>query len=770
MVCDVFDFRGAKGVQIGNQNSQTNIIYPDTTRAVVEPLVAGGSGDFVGRESEIQEVFGPPGAAVTVLAGLAGAGKTALARAAAARAVMHGEFPGGAFLIDMRGYGPDDARVGPAHVFAPFLRAAGTVEPAGPVDEQAAQYHRFLAECDKPMLLVLDNVAATEQVAELIPHGSAHRVLITSRHLLGDLPGMRVRELHEMSPAEAVTVLEMVLRRRAPADSRVRDEPGAAAEVARLCGYLPLALHIVAEVLADNRTRPVAEVARRLAEPGERLNELAYGDQPGIRAAFDLSWENLVSRHPEAARLFALLSLHPGEDLSASSATALAGAAGAEVLRWLDEMRRSHVVQTGRSAGRYQFHDLMRLYADYRCASDISPDEQDAAVGRLIDDYENALSEATRQFEDMPTSTGRFAGRDQALDWLEAEMAGLVPVVKLAAEKGHLRATGNLAFDLRLYADFTGNYRDLLDVSVLAVDAARRLNEPEAEALLLNSVGISLRELGRVDQAVAAHERSLSLFRAAANLDGEGVALGNLGLAYTAAGRPRDAEAAQRRSLEISRRLGHRTDEVLSLISLAEAESRPAEAISLMRRALRVARDGAGPDMEVHALLALGKALGETGTYAEAADLLTSAEDIARRRRDDRRTADAAGSLGIVAEERRSWAEAAGHYERELVIRRRLGDPVAIGMTLGAIASTRQELARYAEAVALYGESAALFEAAGDLKNLGHTHAMVGLTHDEAGDPAAAQHAWRAALTAFEAAGAQENVTMVRQLLDREQG
>jgi hypothetical protein len=79
-------------------------------------------------------------------------------------------------------------------------------------------------------------------------------------------------------------------------------------------------------------------------------------------------------------------------------------------------------------------------------------------------------------------------------------------------------------------------------------------------------------------------------------------------------------------------------------------------------------------------------------------------------------------------------------------------------------------LARYAEAVALYGESAVFFEAAGDLKNLGHTHAMAGLAHDAAGDRAAARHAWRAALSAFEAAGAQENITMVRQLLDSEQG
>jgi hypothetical protein len=53
-------------------------------------------------------------------------------------------------------------------------------------------------------------------------------------------------------------VLALALRATNPDDSRITDEPAAVAELARLCGHLPLALRIIAELLADQPERPVS--------------------------------------------------------------------------------------------------------------------------------------------------------------------------------------------------------------------------------------------------------------------------------------------------------------------------------------------------------------------------------------------------------------------------------------------------------------------------------------------------------------------------------
>jgi len=187
----------------------TMIVNEATTAAgpvaVVVPVVAHGvaaSGVFVGRDGPVGELLGlldpnrqGPGTTtvVSAVAGLAGVGKTALARHAASIAVGRGWFPGGAVLVDLHGYDPA-GRVEAAQTFGPLLRALGVDgEEVPPVEaEQAAAYHQLLAglaEQGRPVLLVLDNVSGPQQVADLLPAHRLHRVVVTSRHTLGDLPG-----------------------------------------------------------------------------------------------------------------------------------------------------------------------------------------------------------------------------------------------------------------------------------------------------------------------------------------------------------------------------------------------------------------------------------------------------------------------------------------------------------------------------------------------------------------------------------------------------
>ncbi|WP_234441827.1 NB-ARC domain-containing protein, partial [Streptomyces sp. WM6386] len=185
-----------------------------------------------------------------VVTGMPGVGKTELVLQAADRALRReGWFPGGVLFVDLFGYDPE-RRLPPEQALASFLRALGVPADHVPADvqERARLYATILrryADAGRRLLVVLDNVAAVEDVRLLVPSGGATSVLITSRYALG-VPGARMHRLMELQLDEAVALLgDGLTAANGVSDTRVTDAPESAAEIARLCGLLPLALQIV---------------------------------------------------------------------------------------------------------------------------------------------------------------------------------------------------------------------------------------------------------------------------------------------------------------------------------------------------------------------------------------------------------------------------------------------------------------------------------------------------------------------------------------------
>lgn len=214
---------------------------------------------------------------VSAVAGAPGVGKTALAHAAARAAVTRGWFPGGAVTVDLHGYDPDPAQVvWPTQLYPGLLRALGVSGEQIPPEEtgQATVYHQVLdqlAEAGRAVLVVLDNVGDPDQVAALLPHATGgHRALVTSRDSMARLLGARLLDLHVLDPDAAVHLLDTGLRRRDPADRRVTGDPGAAGQLVELCGRLPLAVQIVAALLADEPDRPLTGMVADLTDEQHR--------------------------------------------------------------------------------------------------------------------------------------------------------------------------------------------------------------------------------------------------------------------------------------------------------------------------------------------------------------------------------------------------------------------------------------------------------------------------------------------------------------------
>ncbi|KJY25432.1 BTAD domain-containing putative transcriptional regulator, partial [Streptomyces sp. NRRL S-495] len=381
-----------------------------------------------------------PAAAVFTVSGTAGVGKSTLVVHWAHR--VRGRFPDGQLYADLHGFsaGPPLS----AHaVLARFLRALGVPGPQVPSapDEAAALYRSMLA--DRRVLVVLDNAHSAEQVRPLLPGGPHCLTAVTSRTSLAGLTardGARSLALDLMPDADAVALLDRVI-----GGDRARTEPAAAAELATVCGRLPLALAIAASRLAVRPGLTVADQVAELRDTEDRLGALEIeGDAAStVRAAFDLSYRALPAR---AQGLFRLFALGPAPDLCTAAVAALCGDRTAVVRPVLGQLTTAHLL-TYEGRDRYRMHDLLRLYAAERAASETGAAERAAARERLCGWYLNHADAAVRLLTPHRQRTGFprpgswyeppvFATAAEARRWCESEHTHLMGIVREAAEHG----------------------------------------------------------------------------------------------------------------------------------------------------------------------------------------------------------------------------------------------------------------------------------------------------------------------------------------------
>ncbi|MFD0149441.1 hypothetical protein ACWGQ4_00245 [Streptomyces sp. NPDC055721] len=332
--------------------------------------------DFTGRTAElvwvselVYEQSAPGVGVVGVVTGSAGVGKTTLAvRAAHALRPSH---PDGVLFLDLLGMSRHPLPVGDA--LRLLLGALGVPEQRipGDVPGRAAQYRSALR--DKRVLVVLDDASTEEQVRPLLPGGGAGSVLITGRRLLAGLEGVRRLVLGPLALRESVAMLTGILGAHMASDG----EP-AHIRLAELCGGLPLALRIIGNRLVSRPGWDAAELAGRLEREDRRLDQLQAGDLK-IAHAFAMSYEQLAD---SSRRMFRRLAAVPAADFDASLAAVAGGVPVEEAWDALDSLVDLGLLHDT-DAGRYRFHDLVRLFARERLREEEATAEREALTGRL---------------------------------------------------------------------------------------------------------------------------------------------------------------------------------------------------------------------------------------------------------------------------------------------------------------------------------------------------------------------------------------------------
>ncbi|MFE7561457.1 BTAD domain-containing putative transcriptional regulator [Kitasatospora sp. NPDC057500] len=476
---------------------------------------------------------GAPAARICVLSGSAGIGKSTLAVQWAHR--VRDRFPDGQLHADLHGFSTEPP-LPPHALLARFLRALGVPGeqvPSAP-EEAVALYRSLLA--DRRVLVVLDNAHSAEQVRPLLPGAPECLTLVTSRTGLAGLTardGARPLTLDLMPAPDAVALLDRVI-----GGGRARSEPAAVAELADVCGRLPLALAIAAGRLAERPGRTVADHVAELRDTAGRLTALAIdGDATSaVRAALDLSYRAL----PAGARaLFRLLALGPGPGLSAPAAAALSGEGAAAVRPVLEQLTTARLL-THEGGDRYRLHDLLRLYAAERADAETGPAARTAARERLGLWYLHHADAAARLLTPhrrrIPLGAPgpwyeppAFTTAAEAQRWCEGEHTHLLTVVRAAAEHGTDDLAWRLPVVLWSYLFTSPHLDDQEEAARLAVAAAGRAGDRSGEGHARNDLATALGALGRHDETLAELRIARALFASIGDRVGEAHVIGNLG-------------------------------------------------------------------------------------------------------------------------------------------------------------------------------------------------------------------------------------------------
>jgi DNA-binding SARP family transcriptional activator/tetratricopeptide (TPR) repeat protein len=690
--------------------------------------------EFTGRAKELAAFERPQrdeAAAVTLICGLPGAGKTALALGAAHR--IADRFPDGQLFVDLRGYTHGAAPMEPAEALERILRSLGVGGDAIPPDpaQRAALLRSRTA--NRRFLLLLDNAAAEDQVAPLVLGAPGCHTLITSRRRLTALDQLHTVLLDGLPTSEAVALL-----RNAAGTGRLASTPAAdLRDVVGMCGHLPLALRIAAGRLRSHPELTAAELAERLREHITRLGELDAGPR-SVAAGLDLSYQQLPNDQRQAYRS---LGLHPGTDIDVGALAALVNAETAEARRLLDELLEANLIQE-LTSGRYRQHDLVRLHAAAMAARQDDDVQRRAASDRLLTYYVRTASSAVdaaypdeRERRPKVVPCGSFRQPQTAIAWLDAELPNLLAAARQGTRGGRPQDLVDLSGVLSGYLQVRSRNGDAEALHSIALDTARITGDRAGRLRALLGLGGAYRRQDRVTDAIKAYTEARRLAQEKGDAAAEVDVLTNLG--------------------HLSRRSRHLTDSL----------NHYSQALDLAR----VAHHDVG---EVDALIGLGRVRLLERRYADAVATFASAEQLSRAIGYRGGALRAAAGLGDGYRCLDQHRLAAAHFGQVLTAAREFGDRNWEMESLHGLGRIHYALGRPKEAVDYHRLALRL---ATELAQPGdQARALDGLAEGylARGDIATARRRWREALDIFDRFGltstdeGQVTVAEVRRKLD----
>jgi tetratricopeptide (TPR) repeat protein len=412
-------------------------------------------------------------------------------------------------------------------------------------------------------------------------------------------------------------------------------------------------------------------LADELRQEADRLDVLDTGEAASsIRQVF--SWSGRQLSDP-AARMFRLLGLHPGPDISVPAAASLGGLSPGRARRALTELTGAHLLAEP-SPGRYALHDLLRVYATEQAHATETDTERHAALGRILDHYLHTAHTAVLLLSPLrepviPTSPWpgatpeQLADDQQALAWFDAEHQVLMAAVTLAAQTGFDTCAWQLPWAMTTFLSWRGHWPELAALQRTALAAVTRLGDKTGQAAVRRILAHSCARLADYDQArihlaecldlhgqladrvgearvhqslswvfdnqgrsrdaLGHAEQALGLFRAVDHRAGQAAALNTVGWHHALLGDHQQARMCCREALALHRELGARHGEATTLDSLGYAEhhlDHLIEAAACYEHALSIFQELGDHYLEAVTLIHLGETRQAAGDRQQARD------------------------------------------------------------------------------------------------------------------------------------------------------
>ena len=739
-------------------------VMPGTFAAAATRTLPRDVFSFTGRQAETERLLGTlagrtaAGGVVGIYAigGMAGIGKTALAVHIAHK--LAGKFPDGQFFLPLHAHTAGHRPVDPADALASLLLTAGVGAQQIPpgLDARAGRWRDHVA--GRKILLLLDDAAGHEQVRPLLPGTTDSLVLITSRRRLTALEDATVISLDILPPGEAAALLAGLAGRPDLESS------GPVEELTRLCGYLPLAIGMLARQLRHHPARTAAGLAADLAAARDRL-AVMRAENLSVAAAFDLSYADLS---PAQQRLFRRLGLVPGPTFDAHAAAALDDVSPDAARRHLDELYDHHLL-TEPSPGRYLLHDLLREHARTLADAD-GPEDRHAVTGRLLDYYLHTALAADRHIATRtivlaghlppgrpPSCAPQLSSHQQATAWLRAERPNLHAAVDYAAASGRTVHAVQVSAAMSGFLLTHGHVEQAAALHQTALAAARQAEDRTGEAVILNYLGFVHGLTGDYPAAVASQQQAITLFRDAGDRPGQAYALNQLGVIQGVTGDYAAAIASQQEALALFRDAGERLGQATVLNELGVVQMRtgdyPAAAAS-HQQALAEFHDIGHPLGRANALNNLGVVQRLTGDYPGAAASHQQSLALFRDMGHPFGQAWALNSLGVLQQVTGDYPSAAASHQQALALFRDLGSLLGearaldhLGQLATRTSAHREARDRHAQALTIARDLDAPLEEARALEGIGRSHL-------EDGNPAEAAAYLRQALAIYQRIGA----------------
>ena len=614
---------------------------------------------------------------IVVISGTAGTGKTALAVRFGHQVAKR--FPGGQLYVNLCGLDPATPPMEPAEALRFFLDALGVPPYRIPADTQGrSALFRSLLD-GKRMLIVLDNASNVGQVRPLLPGSPGSLVVVTSRNEMTGLvaaEGAVPLTLDVLSYDEA---RQMLVRRLG--QDRAAAEPEAADEIISSCARLPLALGIAVGRAASRPKRPLTELAAELRDARGRLDALEAGNAvTNVRAVLSWSYDQLSE---PAARMFRLLGVHPGPDISLSAAASLAGMARADAGAALRELSRTHMVAEYLPA-RFTFHDLLRAYAADQAERHDPAPERRAAAHRVLDHYLHTAMAASHRFSPFRSPLqlaspqpgvlpADVADKEQAMAWFDAEVRVLLALIAFADADGFDTHAWQIPWTLGPFFNRRGRWQDYIATQQTALAAAQRLGDTLALAHAYHL-------LAHVQSQVGDYEAADPNFR---------------------------------RALDLFRELGDRANEAVVLNGLAgmlEKQEHYPEALAVALDALRMLKAVGHWWTQATLENGVGWLYAHLGQYDRALTHCQRALSLHRDSGNRGGTADTLDSLGYVYLHLSDIAAAKAHYTKAIEAYREIGAPFGEGNSLAGLGDALLTEGDLVAAEAAWHESVAILD------------------------------------------------------------